>query len=215
MNMALDIHQILAVFMRRFRPGRMKRIKELFPDLDRCSVLDVGGTWGWWKMMEMSNRDITIVNIDRVHEKDVLAAGYKFSSANGCDLPYADRQFKLAFSNSVIEHVGGIKEQRLFAQQMLRCGETLYLQTPNKWFPIEPHMVAPFIHWLPMEVQCHLVRWLSLWGWVNRPTVAESRAFLSTIRLMTLSELKSMFPGCTFEAERFLGLPKSYIVIKR
>ncbi|MEY4763914.1 MAG: hypothetical protein RI907_587 [Pseudomonadota bacterium] len=214
--MAMDIHQVLAIFMRRFRPGRMKRIRELFPELDvNCNVLDVGGTWGWWKMMGVGTPDITIVNIDRVHEQEVLDAGYKFSSANGCDLPYKDGQFELAFSNSVIEHVGGLKEQGLFAREMLRCGRKLYLQTPNKWFPIEPHLVAPFIHWLPEGIQSYLVRWLSVWGWVNRPTVAESREFIRSIRLMTLGELQAMFPGCSIEAERFFGLPKSYIVTRR
>lgn len=212
----MDIHAVTGFFMRRFRPGRMQRIKEMFPLLDSGgSVLDVGGTWGWWKMMTVKTRDITIVNLDTYHEKAVLEAGYKFSSANGCAMPYADRQFDLTFSNSVIEHVGGLPEQRRFAAEVLRCGKQVYLQTPNKWFPVEPHMIALFIHWLPFSVQRHLVRWLSVWGWVTKPNQAEVDEFLKGIRLMSGKEVVELFPGCDIQKEKVLGLVKSFIVVRR
>ncbi|MFT3857425.1 MAG: methyltransferase domain-containing protein [Aquabacterium sp.] len=202
--------------MRRFRPARMQQIKDWFPVLNgKGAVLDVGGTWGWWKMMDVPNRDITIVNLDTYHEKEVLAAGYKFSSANGCQLPFADKQFDLAFSNSVIEHVGGLAEQRQFAKELMRCGKEIYLQTPAKCFPIEPHLMAPFIHWLPVGVQRYLVRWLSVWGWATRPNMKQIDEFLAGTRPMTRSEVVSMFPGCEIHTEKFMGLTKSYIVVRR
>jgi hypothetical protein len=211
----MDIHSVAGFFMRRFRPQRMQKIKELYPLLNNNgSVLDVGGTWGWWKMMEVSTKDITIVNLDTHHEREVLAAGYKFSSANGCDLPYADKQFQLAFSNSVIEHVGGVREQKLFAKEIMRCGRNLYLQTPNRWFPIEPHLMAPFIHWLPYPVLRRMVRWFSIWGWVTKPTQKEVDDFLATIRLLNRREMEEFFPGCEIREERFLGMTKSFVVIK-
>lgn len=212
---AMDIHDVVGFFMRRFRPLRMKKIKELYPLLNNNgSVLDVGGTWGWWKMMEVSTKDITIVNLDTHHEREVLAAGYKFSSANGCDLPYADKQFQLAFSNSVIEHVGGVREQKLFAKEIMRCGRNIYVQTPNRWFPIEPHLMAPLIHWLPYPVFRRMVRWFSIWGWVTRPTQKEVDDFLATIRLLTRSEVEAFFPGCDIQDEKFLGMTKSFVIIK-
>ena len=214
--LTMDIHDVTAIFMRRFRPLRMRQIKAWFPVLNGTgSVLDVGGTWGWWKMMEISNKDITIVNLDTYHEKEVIAAGYKFSDANGCDLPYKDGQFDLVFSNSVIEHVGGLAQQRLFAKELMRCGKELYMQTPSRWFPIEPHLMAPFIHWLPLGIQRYLVRWFSIWGWVEKPTLAQVDEFLGGIRLLTRAEIAAMFPGCEIHAEKFMGLTKSFIVVRR
>jgi SAM-dependent methyltransferase len=211
----MDIHSVAGFFMRRFRPQRMQKIKDLYPLLNNNgSVLDVGGTWGWWKMMDVSTKDITIVNLDTHHEREVLAAGYKFSSANGCNLPYADKQFQLAFSNSVIEHVGGVREQKLFAKEIMRCGRNLYLQTPNRWFPIEPHLMAPFIHWLPYPILRRMVRWFSIWGWVTKPTQKEVDDFLATIRLLNRREMEEFFPGCEIQEERFLGMTKSFVVIK-
>lgn len=211
----IDIHQVVGFFMRRFRPARMRGIREMFPMLNgRGSVLDVGGTSTWWQMMDVSNKDITIVNLDTNHEQEVLEAGYRFSSANGCALPYSDKQFDLAFSNSVIEHVGGLKEQALFAKELLRCGRRVYMQTPNKWFPVEPHLMAPFIHWLPLPVFRKLVRWCSIWGWVTKPSQRDVDEFLAGIRLMTQSEVQSLFPGCEVRRERVLGLTKSFIVIR-
>ena len=114
----------------------------------------------------------------------------------------------------MIEHVGGLKEQALFAKEILRCGRQVYVQTPNKWFPIEPHLIAPFIHWLPFSVLRKLVRWLSVWGWVTKPDQRQVDEFLKNIRLLDLKEVTELFPGCEIRRERFLGLTKSFIIVR-
>jgi ubiquinone/menaquinone biosynthesis C-methylase UbiE len=59
---------------------------------------------------------------------------------------YPDSCFDLAFSNSVIEHVGSEADAAAFAHEMQRIGRAFYCQTPNKWFPIEPHLGTLFLH---------------------------------------------------------------------
>lgn len=132
---------------------------------------------------------------------------------DGTALQFGFKQFDLVFSNSVIEHVGDWDKQRLFAKEMIRCGKSIYLQTPNKWFFIEPHLIATFIHWLPFSVARHLVRWFSIWGWVTKPSQATIDDFLSHIRLLNEKEVKELFPGCNILNEKILGMTKSFIVV--
>jgi hypothetical protein len=39
-------------------------------------------------------------------------------------------------------------------------------------------------------------------------------AFLDEVRLLTLDEMRVLFPDCTILRERFLGWTKSYIAVR-
>ncbi|HKW29505.1 MAG TPA: hypothetical protein VJT54_09225, partial [Verrucomicrobiae bacterium] len=62
--------------------------------------------------------------------------------------------------------------------------------------------------------QKKLLRWFSLWGWLARPQPGAVAAAVEEVRLLTLQELKSLFPDGKILAERWLGLPKSYIAYR-
>jgi SAM-dependent methyltransferase len=64
-------------------------------------------------------------------------------------LPFEDDEFDIAFSNAVIEHVGGPEEQRRFVDEALRVSRRAFVTTPNRWFPVEVHTRLPLVHWLP------------------------------------------------------------------
>ncbi len=70
--------------------------------------------------------------------------------ADGRELPFADREFELGFSNAVVEHVGGGREgQRRFVAELCRVADQVFVTTPNRLFPVDPHSLLPFVHWLP------------------------------------------------------------------
>ena len=69
--------------------------------------------------------------------------------ADGRDLPFGDREFDVAFSNAVVEHVGGRDDQRRFVHELCRVTRRAFVTTPNRWFPIEVHTLLPLVHWLP------------------------------------------------------------------
>ena len=69
--------------------------------------------------------------------------------ADGRELPFADDEFDIGFSNAVVEHVGGRDDQRRFVHELCRVSKRVFVTTPNRWFPIEVHTLLPLVHWLP------------------------------------------------------------------
>lgn len=129
-------------------------------------------------------------------------------------MPYRSGQFGLAFSNSVIEHVGGWEDQRRFAAEIRRVGRSYWVQTPNRWFPVEPHLIGVFIHFLPFRIQRKLVRWFTVWGWVNKPSQQQIDDFIRDTRLLTEREMRALFPDAQIYYERVLFLfKKSFIAV--
>jgi SAM-dependent methyltransferase len=86
-------------------------------------------------------------------ELDRFAASFphvRAVRADGRDLPFADAEFDLGFSNAVVEHVAGGRDgQRQFVHELCRVARRVFITTPNRRFPLEVHTLLPFVHWLP------------------------------------------------------------------
>jgi SAM-dependent methyltransferase len=86
-------------------------------------------------------------------ELDRFAAAFpqvRAVRADGRDLPFANAEFDLGFSNAVVEHVAGGREgQRQFVHELCRVAGRVFVTTPNRRFPLEVHTLLPFVHWLP------------------------------------------------------------------
>jgi hypothetical protein len=204
-------------FTRRFRRKRYRNFVALFPP-ERCRrILDLGGSAELWEMMEYP-AEITLLNISaswltipqNTRRKYIPVVG------DGRQTNYPNCSFDLAFSNSVIEHVGSEQDAERFAREMQRVGRAFYCQTPNKWFPIEPHLGTLFLHWFPRLLERYFVlRYLTLWGLMHKPDRATAKLAARDARLLTKRELKRLFPEAEIVTERFLLLPKSFIAMQR
>ena len=62
-------------------------------------------------------------------------------------LPFADRQFDIATSNAVLEHVGSRAHQELFVRELIRVARKVFISVPNRYFPVEHHTAIPFLHY--------------------------------------------------------------------
>lgn len=83
-------------------------------------------------------------------------------------LPFADDSFDYVVSNAVIEHVGGPDGARRMLTESARVARTGYLHTtPNRWFPIEPHLMVPLLHWLPEQARQRAFAVLGHHGYVR------------------------------------------------
>ena len=201
--------------MRYFRRKRMRRFEQIFAITGNTRVLDVGGTPLNWTLAGVRPR-LTIVNMPRAAERAGDAVAWV--SADGRLLPFPDQSFDVVFSNSVIEHVGDAANQRRFAAEIARVGRAYWVQTPNRWFPVEPHLLTPFIHFLPMRWQSAIVRRFSIWEFLRKPGRDEKdyyvEHYLRDIRLLDAHALRKLFPEARLIRERVAGWTKSLIAVK-
>ena len=74
----------------------------------------------------------------------------KFQLGDAKCLPFSNTSIDVIFSSAVIEHVGSLSDQVKMIGECFRvCKKGVFLTTPNRWFPIDPHTLIPLIHWLP------------------------------------------------------------------
>jgi SAM-dependent methyltransferase len=140
-----------------------KRKLQLFLDLlqpgPETTVVDVGVTDAPFGSGSTDNFfealypwPVRITGVGRT-ELDRFSAAFpqvRAVRADGRDLPFADGEFDLAFSNAVVEHVAGGREgQRQFVHELCRVSRRVFVTTPNRHFPLEVHTLLPFVHWLP------------------------------------------------------------------
>ena len=147
----------------------LEMVKDVFNEHGAVNIIDIGGTEGYWNIvprqyLDEHNVKITIVNLPgTVMPKD--HGPFKFVGADGCDLAgFSDRSFHIAHSNSVVEHVGDWGRMVQFAKELSRVSSKYFVQTPNYWFPIDPHCMMPFFHWLPKPIRIWLVLRFQLGG---------------------------------------------------
>lgn len=178
-------------------------------------ILDIGGTPYNWQWVQCPAQ-ITLLNPVIPTPLPALPGNLTYLRGDGTCLQFDDKSFDIVFSNSVIEHVGNFENQEKFAAEATRVGRSLWIQTPNRAFIIEPHFLAPFFHFLPKMWQHKLARNFTLWGWLARPTAEYARAQVDEIRLLSRAEFVSMFPGCQVCEEKVLGvLTKSLIAVRK
>lgn len=180
----------------------------------------MGGTPEIWQLAPLpEGTRVVLLNMPRADARGgSAAAGLDYVHGDGCRLPFADRTFDIVFSNSVIEHVGGPEAQARFASEVARAGRGYWIQTPNRWFPIETHLLTPLVHLLPRSWRAFIVRRFTVWQWIHNPAPDEKsfyiEHFISDIRLLSASEMQGLFPDAVILRERFLLFTKSLIAYR-
>jgi hypothetical protein len=114
-------------------------------------------------------------------------------------MPFADREFDIAYCNSLIEHLDPADRARLAAEIRRVAGRWL-VQTPNRWFPIEPHVLLPGYQFLPRALQRRVARFGVSGGYED-------------IRLLGARELRELFPDAVIVRERVGPMTKSLIAL--
>lgn len=208
-NQPLTIHDIYAAISGGFRARRMSMFTQLFNADGTMNILDLGGDADTWESLGVTHR-VTLVNRDARCLRGHQAAAVADALAS----PFRDRTFDVVFSNSLIEHLGSQESQTAFANEVRRLSRNGYfVQTPNKWFPIEPHYLAPLIQFVPMKIRPTVVRWMTPRGWITAPSPEQCVKVCQEIRLLDAREMRRMFPEAAIVRERFFGFTKSLIAV--
>jgi SAM-dependent methyltransferase len=156
--------------------------------------VDVGcGTLG----LRALEPGLDITGVDRVDRPGYPGPFVRADVLEG--LPFADGEFDLAYCSSGIEHVAPA-DREAFAREVSRVARGVFVQTPAWSFPVEPHALLPFAHWLPVGARRWYWRLGVAGGWEE-------------ISLLRRSELARLFPDARVVAERLGPVAKSWVAI--
>jgi SAM-dependent methyltransferase len=156
-------------------------------------VLDVGcGALG----LRALEPDLDITGVDLIERPAYPGPFARADAASG--LPFGDAEFDLVYCSSVIEHVPPARRQA-FAAEIRRVGRGWFVQTPAYSFPVEPHSLLPFAHWLPVRARRAYWRLGAAGGWEE-------------IALLRRAELESLFGPAL--PERLGPLVKSWVCVR-
>ena len=207
-------HRFITPILGYFRLRRGNEIRRLFPDLHAYRVLDLGGSVHFWHesglVDHIKSVDIYNVSNSEIRTTHAISEKFRVHIYDGQRLPESDQSYDFVISNSVLEHIPP-PERAQVAREARRVGKRGFIQTPAFEFPIEPHFVLPFIHWLPRSLGRWCVR-LSPWALLSSHPAAVQDAYWAEVQLLSRSQLAALFPGDNVSSERFLALPKAWIV---
>ena len=194
----------------RARSKRWRLLQDRFPQIEEMSVLDLGGDVRAWRLAPVRPAHLTLLNL---HQQEVEEPWIEAIVGDACDppsLPAAD----LAYSNSVIEHVGGHGRRKDFAAVVRGAASSYWVQTPSRYFPIEPHFMFPGLQFLPRGAQASLIK---AWPLGNHAGVADRDVALGDaldIELLSKAEIGFYFPDAEIIREPFAGLTKSFMAVR-
>lgn len=229
------VRDFISALFRRFsaraRGKRAALFRAAFPLGEDTRILDLGSEWGGnihavldGTPVKPQNTYIADIDGDAL-ERGRVAFGFVpvLVSPSG-KLPFPDGYFDIVYCSSVIEHVTVPKDQvwalrsgrefrerslahqREFAREIQRVGRQFFVQTPYRWFVMESHSWLPFVAWLPRRLLLPILRVAArVWPKSTNPDWY----------LLNRRELGSMFAGAEIRDEKWLGLTKSLMAVKR
>ncbi len=222
------LKKIEKIYSKYARSNRGKIFRKYLNPTTDDKILDLGGGDGAHLAEIIPFRgNIYLADIDsNLLEKGRTKFGFNpiLLNENG-RLPFPDFYFDVVFCSSVIEHVTVVKKkvyfftsnfnfstvalrrQKLFADEIKRVGKKYYVQTPYKYFPIESHTWFPsIIILLPRLAQIRVINLLNkFWPKQTSPDW----------HLLTINQMKKLFPDSQIILEKSFGFTKSIIAIHR
>ena len=197
----------------QFRAKRFKLFLHFLDQLEgQVNILDVGGAESFWVNRNFHKRPDVHITLLNLQAEAVSSPNMSAVAGDATDLgQYADGQFDIVFSNSVIEHLYTRENQQKMASECQRVGQYHFVQTPNKFFPVEPHFRFPLFNFLPNSLALWILTSTTLsLGQKWKPE--DAKATMEEIRLLSKKEFRSLFSESTLYTERLLFFSKSFIL---
>jgi hypothetical protein len=195
----------------RARARRWAALGERFPDLAEMRVVDLGGVVRGWELSPLRPLEVVTINL---FPQEATAAWMRTVVGDACDPPESLRRerFDLVYSNSVIEHVGGHWRREAFAEATHALADHHWVQTPYRYFPLEPHWLFPLFQFLPLRGRAEVTRHWPLGR--HAPILSDAISTSMTVELLSETDMRHYFPESEIVRELTLRLPKSLIAVK-
>jgi ubiquinone/menaquinone biosynthesis C-methylase UbiE len=178
-------------------------------------ILDAGGTAVTWQrhIHELSAQcHVTVLNKEFSERPERPDISYIVGDARDLRM-FPDRTFDICFSNSLIEHVR-VMDQAAIANEIRRVARGYFVQTPNRYFLVEPHFLVPGWQFLPVSLRAWLLQKRDF-GWMKKTSdPALARKSVESIRLLDEMELRKLFSDGEIHREKVGPFTKSLIACR-
>ena len=196
--------------------SRRKRFDFFLTQLDKLKkpvrILDVGGTQQFWDSMNFTDGSAIDVSLLNLSHQETGHPNFRSVVGDATDMKeFQDGHFDLVFSNSVIEHLFTWENQVKMAKEIRRVGKNYFVQTPNYWFPIEPHFVFPMFQYLPKSVRVSLISNFKLGNHPKYDDRELAAKKVEEVKLLSIGQMKRLFPDGSIYRDKFYGLNKSIV----
>lgn len=199
----------------RARAKRWAELSRRFPALGDMRVLDLGGVPEAWRLAPVRPAQVVTVNLDA----KILSAdepGVTAVVADACSLPgsLTAERFDLVYSNSLLEHVGGHANRLRLAETVRMMSEQHWIQTPYRYFPLEPHWLFPGFQFLPTRARAEISRHWPF-GHIRSTGLTPAVDDVAWVELLDVTEMRQYFPDSEIWRERVAGLTKSLVAVRQ
>ena len=195
----------------RARLKMFARFQELCKPSESDRIVDVGVTpestlpeSNFFEMLYPHPEMLTVTSIEDASCLEQMYPGIKFIQTAADRLPFKDKEFDIAVSFAVLEHVGSRENQKRFVHEMVRVARRVFLTTPDRGFPIEVHTFLPFLHWLDQPLHQRILKMVG----------AEFFSKTENLNLLWDKELLAMFPDTVhveLHHNRLLGMSSNLL----
>src|SRR6478609_3434061 len=201
----------------RRRAARWELLRAYFPDIEALRVLDLGGTAESWRRAPVRPAHVTVLNLFEPGESDddwlLPVTGDAVHAREALAGAGVDTGFDLVYSNSLLEHVGGHAQRRGLADEVRALAPRHWVQTPYRYFPVEPHWLFPGLQFLPLAARSKVA---AVWPLAHSRPASPSEAMseVQWTERVGIAELRAYFPGSLVVHERLAGLTKSIVAVR-
>lgn len=201
----------------RTRAERWRLVDDVFPNISELAVIDLGGTVEAWRRAPVRPARLTVLNLFEPGQSDEervrAVTGDACRARQALAEAGAATAYDLVFSNSLLEHVGGHCQRVALAREVHALAPHHWVQTPYRYFPIEPHWLFPGLQFLPIAARAKLAaRWPLAHS--SPETDVEAMSEVQWTELVGLAEMRSYFPSSRIHREKVAGVTKSLIAVR-
>ncbi len=214
--------------LRRYtRANRSKAFRQFLSSFSRpLRIIDLGGTvrfWEGWGVKPEDQLQITLINN---HHVDTTNLGYEnrhsFIHDVKADALHLEesylRSFDIIFSNSFIEHLSSWSDQKKLADCIVGSDIPYFIQTPNKYSPLDPHFPRPYVPYFaiyPRGLQAKLLTISRLGSGGRADSFESALRHLGFYNPLGQTEMRRLFPKAEIRKERPFGVPMSILTYCR
>ena len=131
------------------KAGKIIKIISRYKNINKSKILDIGCGAGYLDSM-LCQKSKLYIGIDFVDERKIRS--FPFLRATTLKLPFKDNSFNIIICNHVIEHVHNPDKLLYEINRLLKRDGICYITSPNKLWPLEPHLKLPFLSFLPKRI---------------------------------------------------------------